>query len=296
MSLQAAHSPTALRAGAEPMAEALPALILSAERLAAALQPGAHGLRRAGTGEDFWQYRPAHTGDAMRNIDWRRSARSDATFVRDREWQSAQSALIWVADGRGMDYASAGVSKRARAQLVALALAMVLLRGGEKVGTAGLAPRPGRAQIWPLAQSLCQPGTGGDDAAPPEAALRAGMRAVLISDFLGDLAAVDAFLSRAADLGVRGVLFQVLDPDEEIFPFNGAVQFESLSGATRFVTRDAGGLRQDYLARLAERRAALTAAAARAGWQYGSHDTAAPPATALLWLYAALSASGTGGR
>ena len=80
-------SPSAdqLRAGAEAASAALPALMLSAERLAASLTAGAHGQRRAGTGEDFWQYRPATQGDTARSIDWRRSARSDGQFVRDRE-------------------------------------------------------------------------------------------------------------------------------------------------------------------------------------------------------------------
>lgn len=296
MSSAPGHNAAALRARAEPLADALPALILSAERLAAVVNPGAHGLRRAGAGEDFWQYRPAHAGDAMRNIDWRRSARSDATFVRDREWQSAQSALIWVADGRAMDFGSGSVTKRDRAQLLALSLAMILLRSGEKVGAGGLRPRPGRAQIEPLAQALTLPGSAGDDAAPPTDGLRPGMRAVLISDFLGDPAPVEAFLARAADLGVRGAMLQVLDPDEENFPFSGAVLFQSMTGGTRFESRDAGGLRAGYLERLAERRALLSQASDRAGWQFGTHDTAAAPATALLWLYGALSGAVRGAR
>ena len=42
------------------------------------------------------------------------------------------------------------------------------------------------------------------------------------------------------------------------------------------------------LARLAERRRLLGEAALNAGWRFGTHDTAAPPAQALLWLWSVL--------
>ena len=118
-------SPADLRARAQTASGHLPALILSAERLAAMIAPGAHGLRRGGPGEDFWQYRPAGPGDTARSIDWRRSARSDATFVRERELHTAQSAILWVAGTPGMDWTGdpSRPTKRARAELLALALA-----------------------------------------------------------------------------------------------------------------------------------------------------------------------------
>ncbi|MDF3852880.1 DUF58 domain-containing protein [Paracoccus sp. P2] len=280
-----------LRAGAEAASAALPALMLSAERLAAALVPGAHGQRRAGMGEDFWQYRPATAGDTARSIDWRRSARSDAQFVRDREAQVAQSAAIWVSAAAGMDYAGGAdrPGKRDRANLLALALAMALLAGGERVALAGQPPRPGRLQAERLAEALvARPLLDRDEDAPPAEALRPGQRVVLFDDFLGDPQPVLDYLARAAVLGVQGVLMQVLDPDEDGFPWRGAVLFRSASGALRHDTRDAAGLRAAYLARLAERRAQLTGAARMAGWHFGMHDTGAAPSQALLWLWSVL--------
>lgn len=97
--------PAALRACAEGIAEALPPLLADAEHLAQAVLLGEHGRRRAGMGDEFWQYRPAHAGDEARMIDWRRSGRSDAHFVREKEWQAAQSVLIWVDDSASMGFA-----------------------------------------------------------------------------------------------------------------------------------------------------------------------------------------------
>ncbi|MCF3974900.1 DUF58 domain-containing protein [Paracoccus salsus] len=291
MTSSPADSPVELRARSEAASAHLPGLVLSAERLAALVAPGAHGLRRAGPGEDFWQYRPASHGDTARSIDWRRSARSDAQFVRDREAQTAQAAGLWVSAGQGMDYSGAPdrPTKGARARLLALALGMVLLRGGEKVGLLGQPARAGRAQADRLAQGLIAAPRAQDDSdAPSAATLRPNMRLVILSDFLSDPGWVQALLARAGTLGVRGVLMQVLDPDEENFPFAGAVVFRSLTGRLRHDSRDAAGLREAYLTRLAERRDWLRAQASGAGWHFGHHATDHAPAVALSWLYQVL--------
>jgi hypothetical protein len=57
-----------------------------------------------------------------------------------------------------------------------------------------------------------------------------GSRAVFFSDFLGDPVAIEQVLGRAADRGVKGAIVQILDPDEEAFPYDGRTVFESMSG------------------------------------------------------------------
>ena len=133
------RSPTALRARAEELAAALPPLLAEAEHLASTVMMGEHGRRRAGMGDEFWQYRPATPGDPARRIDWRRSARSDAHFVREKEWQAAQSVLLWVDHSKSMLFTGSKnrPDKSERARLLALALAVLLNRGGERVGLSG---------------------------------------------------------------------------------------------------------------------------------------------------------------
>ena len=280
-----------LRSRSEALGQALPPLLAAAEHLAVGVVLGDHGRRRAGMGDEFWQYRPAHPGDSARMIDWRRSARSDAHFVREREWQAAQAVTLWVDGARAMGFSGdrARPPKADRARLLALALAVLLVRGGERVGLAGDAapPRAGRGQVELLARALAVEGT--DDYGAPEAAgLVAHGRAVFLSDFLGDLAAVERALGQAAGRGVRGALVQVLDPSEEDFPFDGRTIFESMGGTLRFETLRAGDLRARYLARLAERKARLAALARASGWHYLCHHTGQGAQAALLWLYRAL--------
>ncbi|APE45558.1 hypothetical protein BOO69_17055 [Sulfitobacter alexandrii] len=291
--MSGAYSPATLRAGAEEEAARLPALLARAEHLAGAVLLGAHGRRRAGTGDDFWQYRPAQIGDSRRMIDYRRSAMGDHEFVREREWQIAQSVMLWVDQGASMRFASDPKlpQKSDRVRLLGLALAIMLLRGGERVGLTGtrLPPRSGNPQLLRLAQVFCEDEEV--DYSPPEhRAMIPHARAVFISDFMGDMAGVQLALTKAADRGVRGVLYHVLDPSEEAFPFRGRTIFESVGGTLRHETLKANDLRDRYLARLAERKAELQRLCALTGWRYGIHHTDASAQSALLWLYSALDA------
>jgi uncharacterized protein (DUF58 family) len=289
-------SGTDLRARAEVLGQSLPPLLAEAEHLAATVMFGEHGRRRAGLGDEFWQYRPAHAGDPARMIDWRRSARSDAHFVREREWQAAQSVTIWVDPGKSMAFSGdkARAPKADRARLIALAVAVLLLRAGERVGLSGQdAPvRSGRNHLVRLASVMDGLAEGGEYEAPVADGMAAHGRALFASDFLGDLASVEAALATAAGRGVKGVLLQVLDPAEEEFPFDGRTIFESMGGTMRHETLRAGDLRAKYLARLAERKDRLQTLARAVGWHYHCHHTGAPAQAALLWVYQALQ----GGR
>jgi len=280
-----------LRVRAEAEAARLPPLLARADHLAGTVLLGEHGRRRAGLGDDFWQYRPAQPGDSRRMIDHRRSARGDQQFVREREWQIAQSVMLWVDQGASMRYASdADLPRKAdRARLLGLALAILLVQGGERVGLTGTAlpPRRGRNQILRLAEAFSLDADA--DYAPPEhRAMIPHARAVFLSDFLGDMDEVERALTKSADRGVRGVLLQVLDPAEESFPFQGRTIFESVGGTLRHETLKAGELRDRYKARLAARRDRLAALCRATGWRLGQHHTGDSAQSALLWLYRAL--------
>lgn len=286
-------TPATLRADAEEQAARLPALLARAEHLAGAVLLGAHGRRRAGMGDDFWQYRPSQQGDSRRMIDHRRSARGDQEFVREREWQIAQSVMMWVDQGASMRFRSDDKlpQKADRARVLGLALAIMLLRGGERVGLTGTAlpPRRGNAQVLRLAEMFTRDDT--QDYSPPEhRAMIPHARAVFISDFMGSLEGVTTALTKAADRGIRGVVFHVLDPSEEAFPFSGRTIFESVGGTLSHETLKANDLKGRYLERLADRKAELESLCTLTGWQYGLHHTDASAQSALLWLYGALDA------
>src|SRR5881392_1007993 len=118
----------------------MPRLILEARRVAATVIHGLHGRRRAGSGENFWQFRRFMSGEPSARVDWRRSARDDHLYVREREWEAAHTVWIWPDRSPSMVFASALVweTKLDRALVVGFALAEVLVEGGERVGIPGL--------------------------------------------------------------------------------------------------------------------------------------------------------------
>ena len=93
-------------ARARALTAAMPRLILEARRVAATVIHGLHGRRRAGPGENFWQYRRFVSGEPAHRVDWRRSARDDHLYVREREWEAAHTVWIWPDRSPSMMFAS----------------------------------------------------------------------------------------------------------------------------------------------------------------------------------------------
>ena len=306
---------TGLRAQqrAEQLASRFPALLVAADRVATTVAQGVHGRRRVGQGESFWQFRRYGPGDQTTMIDWRQSAKSRYVFVRENEWEAAQSVWLWRDISPSMDYSSSRrlASKRNRADLLLLALAALLMRGGERFallgGTGGTggdggAPATGRAAFNRLTASVlddlvvtedpsrpdARP-AGAEDSLPPADPLPRYGHVVLIGDFLAPLAEVQTAVMALAGSGVRGMMMQVLDPAEENLPFRGRVRFSGFEGENDTLMSRAEAIRQGYRARLADHWAGLETIAGRAGWGFTVHATDKSPESALLMLYTALA-------
>lgn len=286
-----------IRARAESLGESLPELLIEAERVAATVAQGIHGRRRVGMGETFWQYRPFEAHDAAASVDWRRSARSDALYVRETEWEAAQSVWLWADGSASMDYASDRrlPRKTDRARLLLLASAALLLRGGERVALMGAGERPamGRAALQRLSDRLLtgpSAAAAGEDAGlPPSERLPRGAQALLFGDFLAPVEAVEERLGAFAAQQVRGALLQIMDPAEEALPFTGRTRFLGMESEGELTVGRAEALRARYVERLTAHRDALGDAARAAGWRLLVHHTDQPPEQALLTLYMALA-------
>lgn len=288
----AQRGPGWLRRDAERLSGAMPPLLAEAERLVASVTSGMHGRRRAGPGETFWQFRAAQPGDSHQAVDWRRSARSEQMFVREVEWEQAQSVALWADASAAMNFASSPETgtKAGRAALLAMALGVLLNRGGERVslpGTEVSQPGGGEMQLMRIANALSREReTSRDFGAPPLAGFPRGGRAVLLSDFLGSEAEIEKGVTHAAAAGVSGLCVQVLDRSEETFPFEGRVVFELMMREVRFETDRARALQSAYRDRLAQRRRMMETLTRRCGWRFFIHRTDENPLKALLWLYA----------
>ena len=287
-----------LRHRAEEAAAVLPPLLVAAERVAVTVAQGVHGRRRVGQGETFWQFRQYGPGDAAARIDWRESAKSQRLYVRETEWEAAQSVWLWRDASASMEYSSAGYlagaewpTKRNRAELLLLALASLLVRGGERLALlgSGVPPMSGRIALSRVDELI---GREANDATslPAFEPLPRAAQLVLIGDFLAPLEAVNAAVARFAAAGLKGHLLQVADPAEEDLPFDGRIRFEGVEERDEVVISRVESVREDYSERFRHHREGLAAIAAALGWSCGFHRTDHPPHLALLALYTALSA------
>ena len=289
---------TALRDRAEQTAAALPPLLVAAERVAVTVAQGVHGRRRVGQGETFWQFRQYEPGDAATRIDWRESAKSQRLYVRETEWEAAQSVWLWRDASVSMSYTSAEYvpgaewpTKRDRAELLLVALASLLVRGGERLTMlgSGMAPMSGRIALSRIVELISQEQQDAASLPAFEPLPRSG-QLVLIGDFLSPPDTVNSALARFAAAGLKGHLLQVVDPAEEDLPFDGRVRFEGVEEPDQVVISRVETVREDYSERFRRHREGLAAIATAFGWSFGSHRTDRPPHLALLALYAALSA------
>jgi uncharacterized protein (DUF58 family) len=283
------------RDNAERLADALPALLVEADRVSHTIAQGLHGRRRSGMGEAFWQFRRFRQGDMASTVDWRKSARSDRLYVRENEWEAANTIWLWANPTDSMQFSShlSQSTKRDRAIVLALALGSLLLRAGERIGAFGsdFPPSSSRSALRRVADHMANHELAMDDAAtlPPKITLSRFSNIVLFSDFLDPVDEIGDRLAAIASRDVRGHLVQVLDPAEETLPYAGRKEFQEMGGDLRLTIGRTENLREAYQHRIRAHRAELQELARRLGWTLTIHHTDHSPQTALLALYGLLS-------
>ena len=277
---------------AETVAADLPALLINAERVATTVSQGVHGRRRVGQGETFWQFRRYETGDSAAAIDWRQSAKSRRLYVRESEWEAAQTTWLWRDASPSMNYASTPdlPTKASRAALLLLATAYLLMRAGERFTLlgSGVSARSGRGAYDRLAESLLEQQSA-DDSFPAFEPLPRYAQMLIFSDCLSPVEEIRDAVGRFAARGAAGHVVQILDPAEESLPFAGRVRFEGMEEEGQHLLGRAESARGAYRNRLASHRDTLRDISRRAGWGFLTHRTDHSPESVLLALYAALS-------
>lgn len=268
----------------------IPDLLVEANRVANNVHSGWHGRRKRGIGENFWQFRQYTPGENYASIDWRRSAREDCLFVKDREWQATHCIWIWVDESKSMLFKSdtAQVSKQSRGLVIAFALAELLARTSERIGWLGLTkPIMSRNAAERLAQALMN--------SEPQTTLPCANSAcnhtdlILISDFLDPLDETIKQIHRMSENGGRGHLVQIVDPVEDIFPYSGRVEFDDPETGIRFTSGSAQSLRTQYRDMIQARNNVLRNAATKLGWSHTIHHTNRLASEALMAVHSHMS-------
>ena len=284
----------ALRAHVETLAAALPPFG-SGSGYRTTASPGAASRQRSGQGEDFWQYRSQTPEDTAGAIDWRRSATGDELFIREHELQSARLLSLWVDGNAGFDWRSDArlPSKADRARVLLTAIAMRYCETGDMAGVMGGANGASMTSHSPgrmLDDFLHIDGESRVPAVPePQAA-----HLILASDFYQPLDDLRSWIEREAGEGRTGILLQVVDPKETDFPYSGRVRFRLPGTGLEKIFGRTETMRDDYLARFAERQDALRTLCQSVGWQFLSHKTSDEPLETAFALLQLLSVEGAG--
>lgn len=280
----------ALGLEAEKLAARLPPLLVEAERLSSIVGLGVHGRRKAGTGETFWQFRRYAQGDGTNTIDWRQSAKSQHLFVREREWEAVEAVWFWCDASAGMRFASDRnlPTKFDRSCLLALALASLLVRGGERIALLGgdRAPAGGRVALNHMALRLIE--LPSHESQPPDVAMGRHSQFVWFGDFLSPLEEIEHTVRKFAGAGLSGHLVHIIDPAEADFPYSGRTRFEWSPARLSELLGRAETVREDYCKRFRAQAESVSALARNLGWTYLAHRTDHRPETALVALYATL--------
>ncbi len=265
-----------LRHRAEAASAGLPDLIAAAEKAAATVLSGDHRQRRPGMGERFWQFREYDPSDRPQDIDWRQSGKGDRVFVRQKEWQTAQTVLFWLQGTKGMRYRSTHAlpEKRTEGIVLALALSLMLNRRGELTGLLDNGHRPGRNA--PSLQMFAEDLMRDNGTALPHPAIQripAHASLILIGDFLSDTEEIRRTLDALAARAPNGVMVQVLDPAEIALPFSGRVIFEETDGMQDHHVLSVDDVRAEYIQRMENHMEALRLMCRRHRWQWVLHRT-----------------------
>lgn len=261
-----------LRAEAEALSRRLPGLALQSGA-SEAIHVGSAGRRRAGSGEDFWQYRRYAQEDAASRIDWRRSAKSDDHFVRETELETARTVLFWLDPDAGFDWKSENArrTKAEEATVMMLAIAIMLSRDGERIGVLGADRKPsfGKRAVDRLSEDLlsCR-----RDPFPTPPRQRATL--IIASDFYEPLSTWESRLSVLAVASREGVALSVSDPIESDFPYQGRVRFARPGASESLTIGRSESIRGDYLEAVKKQRIGLRdLAQSKLGWRLVEHAT-----------------------
>ncbi len=238
---------------------------------------GLHNRKRAGLGERFWQYRAYEIGEDANKIDWRRSARGDQLYVKEKEFESLRDYYIWIDCAASMKFVSTlgQDDKLTRSINFGVAIADLLLRSGDRVGLLGSsAPSSSRATLDKIIHQLEENISNNFTSAVPllnKPSKRS--KIIIISDFLNNSANLKDTLKYYADFEISGLVVMINDPCEVEFPFSGETQFFSIENNQEYYAGDAKLVAEQYHKVFEKHKLQIKETAIENRFQYYHHVT-----------------------
>ncbi|HQZ66333.1 MAG TPA: DUF58 domain-containing protein [Planctomycetaceae bacterium] len=235
-------------------------LELIARQLVEGLMMGRHRSPFKGSSVEFVEHRDYYPGDEIRHIDWRAYGKTGRYYVKEFEDETNLRAHLLVDVSNSMTYAGRHVSKFQYARMLAASLAWLLLSQRDSVGLVTfdskvreqLKPSSNRDAFRRITEILeaTTPGAESSMADVLESILpsiRRRSMLILISDCLDDIDRLRKALQRCRHDRHEVIIFRIVAPEEEEFPFDRPTQFRNLEDLDQRLLVDPARLRREYL-------------------------------------------------
>jgi len=240
----------------------LQGLELRARHIVEGYVSGVHRSPYHGFSIEFAEHREYTPGDDLRYVDWKVFGRTDKFYLKQFEEETNLVSYLLLDTSESMQYQSdaAALSKLEYAKCIAASLAYLILQQQDSVGLitfdsevralvrASSQPSNLKQLIHVMEQSTAERKT----ATGPifhDLAERLKKRGVVIilSDLFDDVASMLTGLKHFRHRRHDVIVFHVLDPAEEDFPFRQTTKFKGLEHLPEVVT-EPRSLRQAYQA------------------------------------------------
>lgn len=285
----------------------LAGLMFTAGRLVEGLYPGRHGSPRAGTGLEFYDYRPYCLGDEPADIDWKLYGRTDRYYVRRHQLHCDLRVYLMVDHTASMNFAgldqrgqeivgTQAMTKLRYAQTLAAAIAFLTLRQNDRAGlgtfTDHLTTHLPPSGTWAHLQQICSqlehitPGHGhgnlGASLKQAHALMRPRSVVVVISDLLDETGPLLENLSRMRHDRLDVIVFQVLTPQEMDLTTLTAQRLRMVDAETgRSIGVYTPGVQTDYNRNLSRHLDVIQKSCQSQGIDYNLVTTSQPAIDAL---------------
>ena len=239
-----------MRLKAEELSNKIPSLYVKADRIANTIWEGMHNRNKDGLGDNFWQFRKYEYGDPAHLIDWKKTAKSNETFIQEKELQTLQNFVIWRDTSRSMNFRSSESidTKLYRANLFTLTLTIILSKSGENIVLNGLKTEllKGGNAVNFVYNQINEKVTDSYKSRPNINEIKNNSDVILIGDFLNNINETEKTIKELSNRGINGIIIQILDPAERFFPYKGRINFNGLEGEKNILIGKAESVRNDY--------------------------------------------------
>ena len=239
-----------MRLKAEELSNKIPSLYVKADRIANTIWEGMHNRNKDGLGDNFWQFRKYEYGDPAHLIDWKKTAKSNETFIQEKELQTLQNFVIWRDTSRSMNFRSSESidTKLYRANLFTLTLTIILSKSGENIVLNGLKTEllKGGNAVNFVSNQINEKVTDSYKSSPNINEIKNNSDVILIGDFLNNIIETEKTIKELSNRGINGIIIQILDPAERFFPYKGRINFNGLEGEKNILIGKAESVRNDY--------------------------------------------------